>query len=310
MDLIAGYSSDTSDASDNESDTQLPSPDFSPFLENYLGNNNMAGIFLHIPWNPPIQVANQLKTIAYDALRHLRQHHPEYVLSYVWNAVGERTRLVHGRFSISNKTMVRTHHISLCSNISGKPQNIDNFIRDFEAEVPKLGIPPLMIQPDKTEQERAKSLNAVLFRDRSPPPKTARKYISLRLRPELRIFRSISSGNIFLAAVLDFSAPEQQFFFRQIWDTIVANVDRHGIEFDTFRSSKDFKAPMLHVSLLYGELNVPAEPQFQGDVNESLGHLPYDELKDVQVCVDKVAISKLAKVNTTTQIPFVIKENA
>ncbi|EDK39370.2 hypothetical protein PGUG_03468 [Meyerozyma guilliermondii ATCC 6260] len=306
MDSIAGYSSDTSDT-ENESDTQLPSPDFSPFSENYFGNNNMASIFLHIPWNPPMQVANQLKTIAYDALRQLRQQHPEYISSYTWNAVGERTKSVHGKFSITNKYVLRTHHISLCSNIRGKPQNIDNFINDFKGEVTRMRIPPSMIQPEKTEQERAKSLNAILFRDQPPPSRTAQKYISLRLRPQLRLFRSFSSKSVFLAAVLDFSAPEEQAFFGQIWETITSNVDKSGVEIETFRNNKELKPPTLHVSLLYGEMNKKASQQYH-EVNESLQSLHLDQLKDIQVCVDKVIISKLAKVHKTTSIPFVIEE--
>ncbi|XYA01468.1 hypothetical protein QA089_004025 [Meyerozyma guilliermondii] len=252
MDSIAGYSSDTSDT-ENESDTQLPSPDFSPFSENYFGNNNMASIFLHIPWNPPMQVANQLKTIA------------------------------------------------------GKPQNIDNFINDFKGEVTRMRIPPSMIQPEKTEQERAKSLNAILFRDQPPPSRTAQKYISLRLRPQLRLFRSFSSKSVFLAAVLDFSAPEEQAFFGQIWETITSNVDKSGVEIETFRNNKELKPPTLHVSLLYGEMNKKASQQYH-EVNESLQSLHLDQLKDIQVCVDKVIISKLAKVHKTTSIPFVIEE--
>lgn len=304
MDHIADYSTDSSD--DSEPENQLPPPDFVPFLENYLAHNNMASVFLHIPWNPPVTVANRLRAISYRALEHLKLLNPAYMSCYTWNAIGERTKLIHGKFSILNKGLLRSHHITLCPNIIGKPHDIDEFVLSFDESVRKMHVPQPLIQQDVTEAERAKALEAVLFGNRRQEQKNSPNYIGFRFEPQLRIFRSSSSSSVFLAAVIDFSEPETAAWYDELWTIIQSNVDQHGLKLDTRRSEKSLSKPTLHVSLLYGELYKRAPNQWK-DVCASLQNFLDDSLKNTQVCVDHVVVSRLPKTRSNIQVPFPLR---
>lgn len=304
MDLVAGYTSDTS--SDPDSEPELPPPDFAAYLENYLYNNSMTSVFLYMPWNPPMLVARQLKTAANRVLLHLRQNDPEYILCYTWNVIGEQTKLIHGKFSISNKALLRTHHVSLGQNIHGLASQVETFVDGLEAAIRDMRIHPKLIQPEQTEVARKQNINAILFGNKQPPTTRPKMHLSFRLLPQLQIFRSSSSNSIFLAAALDMLSPEASAWYSEMWDNITTGAERNNLQVGYRSQTKGPIKPTLHVSLLYGEMSTPA-PRGFARANAAVKQFRDDLLRDIQVCLDQVDITRLGKQRNSKSVPFTLE---
>lgn len=306
MDLIKDYSSDDSEETKEEDreEGQLI-PVIAPlniYLQNYSAHHNMSSIFLYIPWNPPLRVVSQLKSISNNIVNELRKNLPSEVSDkYNWRLIGVPSKTAEGSFSITNNFMLRNYHISLCPNIRGDQDKIQKYIENFQYTVSRMKVPGELVTPDHSEAERIQNINRILFKETEKTASKQKNYISLRLGNSLLLFRSNSSNNLFVTGKIRMD-PSSRRFFDSMETAITDNVNLLDV---TKEGSTDQKQT-YHISLIVGEFKGlrPKRNEIE-QIKKIIENMNISkQLSEIPINVDQIKISELSVKHLSHDIRF------
>ncbi|WEJ96604.1 hypothetical protein PSN45_004145 [Yamadazyma tenuis] len=164
----------------------------------------MKGLYINIPWKPTFSTTKQLKVLSQGALKYLELNHYDFYQRYDWNIVGDN------RAPLSSKDPSNNLHITLVSDIHGRPDQLSKFVDYFTNGIRKMAISPSLLKEESVNNDRLQALNKILKKSPSNVPQE--KAVKLKFKPELHLFGSSTSSAVFVAGIIDDDPDTSNFF--------------------------------------------------------------------------------------------------
>lgn len=273
-----------------------------PFLANYsMNRKNLLSGFLLLPWKPLPATMSRLQVCSQKAASAIKSKFPELNSRYDWHFAGANRPVVFGRFGYTNVGAINSLHVSLLPNFYTEKHRFSQIRANLKRAVSLISPPGELLQ----EQE-ASAIDKMLLKH----PK--KKFISLKIKPNLRCYMSSKSGTVFVALDIndepslgDHMLAEYR-FLRTMTGLAEEQLELLNCEYDwktmvTNPSKKlDDGLPVIryHVTLLIGEIQIfdrrlkSGEFRKLRDVVQNCNVL--DDLKDMTVDVDTLQLRNIA----------------
>lgn len=215
MDFLAAYSSSDEESSpaleshNPKASLSLPIPQTPSslaslvlYLENYsMNRKKLLSGFILLQWLPEAQVALSLQKCCENVVENIQSKMPHVKPRYTWHYTGANKPLVFGRYGYTNVRAVNSLHVSLFPNFLADPHRFTQLHANLLRSV--KGCPP---PEELIKEKKASVLDKMLLE------KGQKKYVSLKVNPNLRCYMSSKSATIFVALdINEVVKPGEQF---------------------------------------------------------------------------------------------------